>query len=393
MVAEFSKDWPEIRRVATAQELAAALEDWKQAPVLGVDTESNSFFAYSEQLCLLQISCGENDYVVDPLALGEKLRAINPLLAAERPVKVFHAAEFDLMLLKKDLGAQVGGLFDTQVAMTLLQYERTGLAVLIESCYGLKLSKKEQRSDWGRRPLREEQIQYARLDTHFLADLRRRLASELRAKGLMEAAEGEFRRLEREVLAPRQPDPEGWKRLKGARALGPAALARLQALFEWREQTGQRKNLAVYRVLSNQALVDLAARPPRDLAGLASCKGVGWRKARQAGGEILAALHAADGKEIVVTRPALSPGQRQFFRAVRQNQETLRKWRKSLAMELGLPPERLIHRRHLEEIGKELPRTSEALNRLVILTDWQRQNLETSLLEVLEKLPEPKKKD
>ncbi|MFQ5750075.1 MAG: ribonuclease D [Planctomycetota bacterium] len=393
MVAEFSKDWPGILRVATPEELAAALQDWKQAPVVGVDTESNSFFAYSERLCLLQISCGENDYVVDPLALGEELRAINPLLAARRPVKVFHAAEFDLMLLKKDLGAQVGGLFDTQVAMTLLQYERTGLAVLIETCYGLKLSKKEQRSDWGRRPLREEQIEYARLDTHFLADLYQRLSSELREKGLMEAAEGEFRRLEREVLPARQPDPEGWRRLKGARTLGPAALARLQALFQWREETGRRKDLAVYRVLSNQALVELAAHPPRDLAGLAGCRGVGWRKARQAGGEILAALHAVDGKEVVMTRPTLSRGQRQHFRAVRQNQEALRKWRKTLAMDLGLPPERLIHRRHLEEIGKKLPRTSEDLNRLVILTDWQRENLETSLLEILEKLPEPKDED
>jgi len=393
MVAEFSKDWPEIVRVATPGQLAAALEEWKRAPVLGVDTESNSFFAYTERLCLLQVSCGENDFVVDPLALGDELRAINPLLAAPNPIKVFHAAEFDLMLLKKDLGAQVGGLFDTQVAMTLLQYERTGLAVLIESCYGLKLSKKEQRSDWGRRPLREEQVQYARLDTHFLADLHRRLSVELREKGLMEAAEGECRRLEREVLPARQPDPEGWRRLKGARTLDPAALARLQALFQWREETGLRKDLAVYRVLGNPTLIELAAHPPRDLAGLAACKGVGWRKARQVGGKILAALHAVDGKEIVMTRPTLTRGQRRHHRAVRQNQEALRKWRKTRAVELGLPPERLIHRRHLEEIGKKLPRTSEDLNRLVILTDWQRENLETSLLEILEKLPEPKEED
>ena len=79
--------------------------------------------------------------IVDPIALGDALQAINPLLADPGVVKIFHAAEFDLMLLKKELGAEVRGLFDTQVAMTLLRHDKTGLAALIQSYYGVELSK------------------------------------------------------------------------------------------------------------------------------------------------------------------------------------------------------------------------------------------------------------
>ena len=156
-------DWPPVRTIKTPSELAVALQEWNNAGIIGVDTESNSFYAYTDKLCLVQVTAGEIDYIVDPIALGEDLKAFNDILADPAFIKIFHAAEFDLMLLKKDLGVEMKGLFDTQVAMTLLQHEKTGLAALIDAYYGIKLSKKEQRSNWGKRPLSEAQLAYARI--------------------------------------------------------------------------------------------------------------------------------------------------------------------------------------------------------------------------------------
>ncbi|RMH05317.1 MAG: ribonuclease D [Planctomycetota bacterium] len=383
-------DWPEVRLVRTGTELKAALAAWRAAGVIGVDTESNSFYAYTDRLCLFQVTADGEDWLADPLALGDELRAARELLEDSAVTKVFHAAEFDLMLLKKDLGAEVRGLFDTQVAMTLLGHEKTGLAALIRSYYGLELSKKEQRSDWGRRPLTEAQIAYARIDTHFLPDLYRRLRAELEEKGLAEAARGEFARLEREILPPRRIDPDGWRRLKGARALDPTAAARLRELFRWRERTAEALDKPVFRILANETLVDLAARPPRDLKDLAGRKGVGWGKARRIGAELLSALAAAAGQQAHDHIPEkVSREERRRRRARREIQDALRRWRKERAEELGLPSERLMHRRHLEEIGRRLPRTRQELAAVVDLNDWQRENLEDSLLELLASLPEP----
>ncbi len=383
-------DWPPVRTIKTPSELAVALQEWNNAGIIGVDTESNSFYAYTDKLCLVQVTAGEIDYIVDPIALGEDLKAFNDILADPAFIKIFHAAEFDLMLLKKDLGVEMKGLFDTQVAMTLLQHEKTGLAALIDAYYGIKLSKKEQRSNWGKRPLSEAQLAYARIDTHFLPDLHNRLTTELEEKGMTAAAEGEFRRLEREILPPREPNFEGWRKLKGAKALSPSASARLKATFRWREELAIKLDRPVFRVMANEVLISIANRPPRNTKELASLKGVGWNMARRNGEDILSALQSAEGERIEApTAPKRTPEERRKHRILRDNKEALRQWRKKMAEELGLPSERLMHRRHLEELGKRLPQTRQELLDTIELNDWQRENLEASLLLMLESLPDP----
>ena len=385
------KRWPAAELIDTPDALHHCIQQWEGLKVLGVDSESNSFFAYRDRLCLLQVTADGKDYIVDPLPLGDELKALNPILADPGIVKIFHAAEYDLMLLRQDLGADVRGLFDTQVSMTLLNYQRTGLAHLLEENYGLKVSKKEQRSDWGRRPLSSSQVEYARTDTHFLPDLFQRLNDELESRNLMEVAHGEFRRLEIEVLEPRKINLEGWKRMKQARGLNPESKARLRELFQWRELTAERVDKPAFRILANETLIELAKSPPADMRELAGRRGIGWPKAKKVGEEIMAALGEAVGKVIDgPLAPKLDPEERRQRKQQRENYESLRSWRKNTADELGLPSERLIHRRHLEQISKQLPRTREDLLRTVSLNDWQRQNLEESLLELLAKLPDPK---
>ncbi len=383
-------NWPPLKMVECADALAEAVACWRAEGIVGIDTESNSFFAYRDRLCLLQASTHDQDWIVDPIALGEDLQLINPLLEDPGIVKIFHSAEYDLMLLKQDLGVEMRGLFDTQVAMTLLSYERTGLAHLLETEYGIKVSKKEQRSNWGLRPLSAQQLRYARTDTHFLVDLRQRLLSELESHNMLSAATGEFGRLETEILQPREPDLDGWKRMKKARGLDGAAKARLRELFRWREQTADQQDRPVFRVMANETLIELAAEPPHDLRDLSARKGVGWSRGKRIGDEVLAALGRAKGQVVEAERVArVDPAERRRRRVLRDNLEALRNWRKTMARELDLPSERLLHRRHLEQIAQQLPRTRDDLLRTVSLNDWQREHLEDSLLTALAALPDP----
>lgn len=382
-------EWPSVHRVNNLEQLTAAIERWRVAGILGVDTEANSFFAYHERMCLLQVSAEGEDWIVDPLELGDGLQAMVPLLADPTVTKIFHAAEFDLMILKKDLGVEVRGLFDTQVAMTLLRHEKTGLAALIQAYYGMELSKKEQRSNWGKRPLTEEQIAYARIDTHFLVDLHDRLTKELHEADMMGAAEGEFRRQENEILVPGPPDPERYRKMKAARGLDGASLARLKEIFFWRESVAESRDVPLFRVLANQAMVEMAKTAPTTIKELAEIKGMGWKQAKRYGDELLAAIGSAKGKSIEVNTPKVSAAERKRRRLMRENLDEMRNWRKEVARELDLPSERLMHRRHLEAISRARPQTSEELNAVVPLNDWQRQNFESSLLAKLEQLPNP----
>ena len=57
--------------IASPAQLAALMRELEPCPVVAVDTESNSLFAYWERVCLIQFSIPSGDYLVDPLALPD----------------------------------------------------------------------------------------------------------------------------------------------------------------------------------------------------------------------------------------------------------------------------------------------------------------------------------
>ena len=157
----------------------ACLETLHGQPRLAIDLEANSLHAYREEICLVQISVPGHDYIVDPLA-DISFEALRPLLAAPEVEKVFHASEYDLILLKRMKDWDLVNLFDTMWAGRVLGYQQMGLAWFLNNFYDVSMSKKYQKLDWKRRPLEENALLYAQTDTHYLLRLRDQLEEELR---------------------------------------------------------------------------------------------------------------------------------------------------------------------------------------------------------------------
>ncbi len=139
--------------------------------VIAVDTESNSLHAYRERVCLIQFSTVERDIVLDPLALDD-LSPLAGIFANPDIEKVFHAAEYDLICLRRDYGFSFSRIFDTMHAGRILGSRLAGLDRLLEDKFGVKISKHFQKADWGVRPLSRELLLYAAVDTHYLIPLR-----------------------------------------------------------------------------------------------------------------------------------------------------------------------------------------------------------------------------
>src|SRR3954469_16605168 len=139
---------------------------------VSVDTEADSLHAYPEKVCLIQISTTEGDRLVDPLAEMD----INPLLdsLAGREL-IFHAADYDLRLLRKHHDFTPSEIFDTMLASRLLGERQFGLGSLVEKYLGVKLDKGPQKADWAQRPLTARMEEYARNDTRHLKTLEEKL--------------------------------------------------------------------------------------------------------------------------------------------------------------------------------------------------------------------------
>jgi ribonuclease D len=242
---------------------------------------------YRERICLLQLSTRHEDYIVDPLAVD-----VSPLGAVlcDGRETVLHGADYDVRCLKREFGWSLPRLFDTMAAARRLGLPGLGLSALVEASFGVRLSKTNQRSDWGRRPLTPEQVAYAALDTRYLLPLYDRLAGELTTRGALEEARREFDRIAAVEPRERVFDPDGWRRLKGARETDPPGRAVLRALWLAREAHARASDRPPFKVLAEATMVEVARRRPRTAEALARVPGVTPSVLRRFGDAILEAL-------------------------------------------------------------------------------------------------------
>src|SRR5262249_26842398 len=211
----------------------------------------------------IQVSDGEAVYLIDPLAL-KRLDPLGEVLGTRRIVKVLHAAEQDVLYLRRDFGFHLEPLFDTMIASQLLGKTGIGLASLLLVYFQVTLDKGSQRDDWSRRPLNERQKAYASEDVRHLIRLRRVLEDELATAGRRSWAEEEFALVARRAWEPRIFDPEMFWAIKGARDLAPREAAVLRELYAMRDRRAGEADLSPFRIISDEALLELARKSPAD---------------------------------------------------------------------------------------------------------------------------------
>ena len=114
----------------------------------------DSFWSYWGRVCLVRLSDGEFDWIVDPSAVD--LSGLGPIMANPAIVKIFHDAEYDVRQMRRDFDFDFAGLFDTRAAAAICGVQAPGLGSLLEKLFGVVVDKKYQRADWSKRPLSEE---------------------------------------------------------------------------------------------------------------------------------------------------------------------------------------------------------------------------------------------
>ena len=241
--------------IDTQENLAAFLPVVKAATWIAIDTEADSLHSYPEKVCLIQISTAAGDRLVDPLAGID----INPFLdALVGRELIFHAADYDLRLLRKHHDFTPTEIFDTMLAARLLGVAQFGLGALVEKYLGVKLDKGPQKADWAMRPLTQRMEDYARNDTRYLKPLEEKLRAELAAKSRLAWHQESCARLILESSVPQQVDQDEVWRVKGSSHLEPAALAVLRELWHWREREALAHKRPPFFVLSHEKMVAIA---------------------------------------------------------------------------------------------------------------------------------------
>jgi len=358
----------------------------RSEPAFAVDTESNSLYVYHEQVCLIQISTPSTDYLIDPLALAD-LSALGPLLADPRVLKVFHGAEYDLITLYRDFGFTVANLFDTMWASRILGWPAHGLADLLQAHFGVTVDKRYQRANWAIRPLPPEQLDYARLDTHYLLALHELQAQEMERTKRWPQAQHRFAKLCQTRWETKGFDPDGFWHMPGAHGLDDAGRGVLRALYLLRDQQAQVENRPPFKLLSNGALLILSEQRPQTIEELYKLRGVGSPLVRKHGHALLKAIRQGASQPL---------GWDQRPRSAANNNgrptpdcqaryEALRVWRNAAAQARGVEPDIVLTNQTLWAVAQRRPRSRAELAGGGLLAPWQVDEFGEEVLAVLNK--------
>jgi ribonuclease D len=375
------KTLPKPTMVTTEHGLQALLARLMDQPVVAVDTESNSLYAYHERVCLIQFSIPGEDCLLDPLSIDD-LSPLGILFAEPGIEKVFHAAEYDVMVLRRDFDFTFDNLFDTMLASRIVGWPRYGLGSLLEEQFDIRTDKRMQRTNWGRRPLSRAELEYAQLDTHYLIDLRNRLMAELRAKGRLDEARGAFKRVTQSTWTARPFDPEGFWRIRGARGLGGKELAVLRALYLHRDRRAEAMDRPPFKVLSDQALVALSQARPRSLSALSQIKGIPRRLPLKAQKKLLSVIRR--GEHDVPPKRERRTNHNRWDESTQERYEALRQWRKQRAERRGVESDVVLSNRVLHMLARQNPTTVRDLEDFGVLNAWERQEYGDEIVALLQ---------
>jgi ribonuclease D len=359
--------------ITEAADLESLAVDLLSEEIVAFDTEADSFYHYFDKTCLVQVATRDHAWLVDPLALGgpANLAPLGPVFASPNVRVLFHAAEYDIFILKRDCGFSFSNLFDTMVSAQLLGYPAVGLAALIEHHFGVNLPKDEQRSDWSRRPLREKQLQYAVSDVLYLIPLAEAIEKELEAKGRLGWAKDEFDALTQRSWPEREFDAVGYLRIKGSRSLEPVPLAILRELFLVRDARAREIDRPPFKVLANRTLLELAKVQPHNKEELGRVKGISELILRRMGSNLLDAVkRGIKNPHGPIPKSQGPPTRRRMDKRTERRLATLKAWRGPRAKELGLDPGVLCPNASLEAIALANPKAAEDVVAIPELKRW-----------------------
>ncbi len=360
--------------------LTAMAAHLSKQSAFALDTESNSFYVYYPKVCLIQITTFADahkpatddviDYLVDPLALTN-LDELGALTACGDIQVVMHAAENDILQLRRDFGFTFPNVFDTQLAARILGWERVGLGSMLEERFGVVSDKRMQRTDWAVRPLTADQIVYAQMDTHYLLALRDQLLEALDDAGRLEECQDALDQLEQFDTLERSPNERNFWQMKLTRSLDLAHTGVLEALWNWREREAQRTNRPPFKIMGDESLIDLATTRPTTTEQLQVIARLSRQQANRYGATILklveeGALQPLPPLPRPMVRPELllsSQDQGRF--------EKLRRWRTETARARGVAPEIVFSNDTLLEIVQRRPATVADLLAISGIGPWK----------------------
>lgn len=234
----------------------------EQRKIVALDTEFTRRNTYFPILSIVQVAV-KNDqgkkesFIIDCLSdldLTEFFKVIND----ENIVKILHSASQDLQIFYRESKLLPRNIIDTQILANFCGLGfNIGYSNLVDSLFQKQLNKKQQNSDWQKRPLSQSQIRYALLDVFYLEEIYEKLITELAAQNRLSWFSEEMKNF---VKKTNENPAESLLKKFSFRRKNPQQISQIKYLIYWREDWARELNIPRQRLISDEQIEDLVTQ-------------------------------------------------------------------------------------------------------------------------------------
>ncbi len=366
--------------LTSSRALEEQIEIARERGRVGLDLEFLRERTYYPEIALIQMAVEESYFLIDPLDKSLDLTPLYKLVADPEVVKILHAASQDLEIFNL-LSEQIPQtIFDTQIAAAFVGIgQQISYAGLVDRCLGQNLPKGESFTDWLARPLSPKQESYALDDVRYLIPVYEDLVGQLESLGRTDWVRQECRRYEGRAFYELDWD-ELYSRVKRQGTLRPRPRAILQELAVWREHEAQRRNIPRRRVISDEALVEIARSQPKEVGAIERIRGLHPREAKRSGRALLETIQR--GREVDDQRFRNDESRLKLSETETLVSDLISSVLKTVSAEASISPGTVCNNRDINELIRlwKAGKTGEHL----LLRGWRRDLVGQPVLDFLE---------
>lgn len=245
--------------ICTQEKLERVVEKILQRKIVALDTEFTRQSTYYPILSIIQVAIKnpagvKESFIIDCLC-GLNLSSFLDLIADKNIVKILHSSSQDLQIFHKQSGSFPRSIVDTQILANFCGMGfNVGYSYLVSELFGRELNKKQQRSDWQRRPLSESQVKYALLDVFFLEEIYEKLLTNLPSQKVLLWYQEEVKNFLRKITS--QSEENLLKRIS-LRHKSPKQVAQISRLISCRESWARTLDVPRQHLLRDEQIENL----------------------------------------------------------------------------------------------------------------------------------------
>ncbi|WP_348654243.1 HRDC domain-containing protein [uncultured Psychrobacter sp.] len=375
-----SADELPVTWIKEQSQLTPVIEALKSCGRVALDTEFIKRDTYYPRLALVQINVGEHIYLLDAPQL--QLQDVWQALSAV-DVAIWHACGEDLGIfyLLSDC-PPLTNIFDTQIALSYLTGQlQMGYQQALDDQLDMHIDKEQSQSDWLRRPLSDEQEQYAIDDVRFLPALYLSLEYELKKQGLYEYVWADCQLYAQELYDSQQVADEDMYLTMADYRYDTQQMAILQAVASWREQLARATNQPRTFVIKKQAVREIITEKPKSMRELAHKTTMHRSMLRLYGEELLKEIKQAEQLAPAERPPRLPAPYRSKNKAL---SKAVQHATQIQAEKIGIPANVLMRKKWLHQLYEVIAYEKDLADLPEGLQGWRHEWVMQTLIPVIE---------